>query len=480
MPSSCQEKGVPCLCSKFRKGKQGKGCRDCGHSKHRHITNPDATPSAPPMFQPQDTVSSILAHQMKRHGRKVTKKKKQATKSVKFQQIGSLLFLLCGMWAHTDPYSNNKIELRSDKPLAGPEEEELHQEGVHLLVDADATGCPLEFSPDWSIQAIDKWLHGLTPKLFQYLDLTYGVRDGIDDKYHWRLVRQQHKRMFLFSKELVNGTDLGKCIGGQARKKETFQLHITTRHPIDKAVWMNFDRAIRVAQKKAEPNFVDAIERKPVDESCSSEEDNSSEAGSDDFEEEEDRKASKDFDLEVAMESAVESVMESSSDEEAMLTKPTLTNKHQVSPAPPLFYEDVDTDGPSSSPKANHSGLNANGKRRATSPPSPPAYNTRLAKRARRTLMESTEPEPEAEQAATLGTEEGGAGSNHLGALFIEGVDFNEAYPPTPPGFHHYYYSPAPDSPPLPPAGSPGLTCMIRDSPGRLSKKTAWKKRNPS
>ena len=97
---------------------------------------------------------------------------------------------------------------------------------MRLLVDEDAAGRPLEFSPDWFTQAIDRWLRSLAPKLFQYLDLTSGVRDGTNDKYHWRLVRQQHKRVFLFGKELVSGSDLSKCIGGQARKKETFRVHI--------------------------------------------------------------------------------------------------------------------------------------------------------------------------------------------------------------------------------------------------------------
>ena len=40
------------------------------------------------------------------------------------------------------------------------------------------------------------------------------------------IVRQQRKRVFLFGKEVVSGSDLGKCVGGQARKKETFRLHI--------------------------------------------------------------------------------------------------------------------------------------------------------------------------------------------------------------------------------------------------------------
>ena len=108
----------------------------------------------------------------------------------------------------------------------GPEEEELCQEGVGLLVDEDSSGLPLQFSPDWSTQAIDKWLHALAPKLFEYLEVTFGICDGTNNQYHWRLVRQQHKRVFLFGKELVSGSDLGKCIGGQARKQETFRLHI--------------------------------------------------------------------------------------------------------------------------------------------------------------------------------------------------------------------------------------------------------------
>ncbi|KAI1782145.1 hypothetical protein LXA43DRAFT_1104658 [Ganoderma leucocontextum] len=418
-----------------------------------------------------------------RSGSSGKKKKTQTTKSVKFQQIGSLLFLLCGMWAHTDAYGNDKVELRSDKPLTGPEEEELRQDGVRLLVDEDATGRPLEFSPDWSTPAIDKWLRTLAPKLFQYLDVTFGVRDGTDDQYHWRLVRQQHKRVFLFGKELVSGTDLGKCMGGQARKKETFRLHIATRQPIDKSVWMNIERAIRVAEKKpVKVDFVDTIERKPHIEDDSSEQDDSSVAGSE-------------FDVEAAMEEAMEEDTSSDEDLWGEPSKPALADKRGAKRTP-LFDAEGDSEGVQGGPKASrsvnrsHKELNANGKRRATSPLSPPLYPTRLAKRARRALIESPEPEPEVEleqaeksdeQKSDEQKSEDAEGPSHTDAFLIDGVDFNV---PSSPGGYPFYYSPAPPSPPLLPAAAGPMSHIeprrpFRESPGRPSK-SAWKKRNPS
>ncbi|PIL29547.1 hypothetical protein GSI_08355 [Ganoderma sinense ZZ0214-1] len=542
MVSSCQGKGVPCPCSEFKKGKKGKGCHNCGHSKRRHstITGPTAPCTPPPSTQPRNTVDSILAY----HRSKITtglglnnlkpmlsrenalkdvlpgyhrgpghassssrsaegsrtasssssrpKKKKQIAKSVKFQQIGSLLFLLCGMWACTDEYGNDQVELRSDKPLPGREEEELHQESIGLLVDQDAAGLPLQFSLHWSTEAIDKWLRGKAPKLFQYLDLTFGIRDGTNDQYHWRLVRQQSKRLFLFGKELVNGSDLLKCVGGQARKKETFRLTFATRHPIDKSIWSNFDRAIRVPQKKPiNVDFVDTIERKP--------------AMPDDSEEGSSSEEESDSNIKAAKAEAVQSEDESSSDEEGMYSRSVLV-KHQAKQ--PLFGVS-ESDGEEQAAQASEveNELNTNGKRpRPTSPVSPRLYNTRLAKRTRLARLHESSPEMEQAQAETPhgqgGVVEGSetaegsmavavaavaavaAAAADTGipttetALFIDGVDFNV---PDSPGDFSYYYSPVP-SPPLFPeeeVAGPSSSGLIRDSPGRPSK-TAWKKRKTS
>ncbi|KAM5543960.1 hypothetical protein V8D89_002577 [Ganoderma adspersum] len=480
MLPSCNGKGAPCPCLKFKKGKHGKRCQDCGHSKHRHTTNGDATrskspslPFPPPLpSQPCDTIGSIVARQMQHHtrmstlgnlkplvshesaikkvlpgyhGRRATassksaeiaqgsckasssstKKKKLATKSIKFQQIGSLLFLLCGMWACTDKYDKEKVELRSDKPLTGPEEEELCEGEIGLLVDQEGDGLPLQFSLDWSTQAIDKWLCGLATKLFY--------------------------------KELVSGADLGKCIGGQARKKETFRLHIATHHPIDKSIWANFDRAIRIAQKKPmNVDFVDSIERKPATEGDSSDEYSSSGEGSE-------------FNIDTAMEEAMQS---DSSDEELFggLTKPaTSTANNQEAKHEPLFNDG--SNGEEQAAKGmGEEELNANGKRlRAMSPP---AYHTHLAKWAKRALLHNKE-----EASGSIPT-------TSLKVLFIDGVDFN--IPDSPDAFS-YYYSPGHSPPFISEAEASSSTShiecssshVIHNSPGRPSK-TAWKKCNAS
>ncbi|PIL34478.1 hypothetical protein GSI_03255 [Ganoderma sinense ZZ0214-1] len=549
MPPLCRGKGgEPCSCSKFKKAKTGgRGCQTCQHSKGRHnviivveAPPPVEDPPPPPSQQPKndiDDVGIVLArHADKRpnllglgsptlaisqeralqdvlpgyHNVRLpssskatqrarvassssSKKKKQVTKSVRLQQIGSLLFLLCGMWTYTDAYGNDKVELQSSKPPTGPEEEELRQEDVHLLVDEGATGGPLEFSPDWSAQAVDKWLRGIAPKLFQYLDLTFGVRDGANDQFHWRLVRQQNKHVFLYGKELVTGGDLTKCVGGQGRRKETFRLHFATRHPIDKSVWMNFDRAIRVAQKKpADPGFVDTIPPRPTYSVSSDSETSSTSEG--ESEGSVRTKASKmtQGEIEAAMEEAMEAT--SSEEDEVLLTKPKLAVKR---PSPCL---DADLE--------DRPEVNANGKRPAASPPHP--YRTRLAKRAKRVVIESPEPEPqgdpayldlepeprvasEPEASTSNGVEDPsqgeGRGERETTPLFIDGVDFNvPSEPSTPTGLgFDYYYSPRPDSPPFPltqPRGEASSSHLetkrtIRDSPGRPSR-SAWKKRNPS
>ena len=49
---------------------------------------------------------------------------------------------------------------------------------------------------------------GSFPASFEFLDLIYGVRDGTDDKYHWRLVRRSYNKAILYGKSLVDGHDL--------------------------------------------------------------------------------------------------------------------------------------------------------------------------------------------------------------------------------------------------------------------------------
>ena len=111
---------------------------------------------------------------------------------------------------------------------------------------------------------------------------------------------------------------------------------IATRHPIDKSVWMNLERAIKVAEKKPmDPDFVDTIARKPAEETyCPDEYSSSSEEGSASYVEKTASRKS-DFDVDTAMEEA----MQSTSDEEEREFYSALTNPSSAvkRPAPPLF-----------------------------------------------------------------------------------------------------------------------------------------------
>ncbi len=136
---------------------------------------------------------------------------------------------------------------------------------------------------------------------------------------------------------------------------------------------MNLDRAIRIAQKKpVDIDFVDTIEQKPpmLDDS---EQDTSSGEGLD-------------FDIDAAMDEAMQSDSSSEEDFCGRLTKPSLAAaKRPWKNASPLFDDDSHDDEQPS--LQADEGLNVNGKRHAPSSPSPPAYHTRSAKRARRAVI---------------------------------------------------------------------------------------------
>ena len=83
----------------------------------------------------------------------------------------------------------------------------------------------------------DHYLRKIFPQLFTYLDLVYGLRAGIDDKFHWRLVQRLEDRAILYAKPVVDGRDILKCCyGGNTRDDGTAGLMIGTSwvtHMID-------------------------------------------------------------------------------------------------------------------------------------------------------------------------------------------------------------------------------------------------------
>ena len=106
--------------------------------------------------------------------------------------------------------------------------------------------------------------------------------------------------------------------------------YIATRHPVSKAVWMDFERAIRIAQKKpANPNYVDAIQRMPAVEDSSDE--GSSAEDSDGYADEGEHEV---FDPAAAMKEAMQTDTSSDEDAYSMLTKPAVRDKRRAPSSP--------------------------------------------------------------------------------------------------------------------------------------------------
>ena len=117
--------------------------------------------------------------------------------------------------------------LQSDTVPSTLDEETYRDESVGLLVNEDSDRNALAFSTNWSMVAFDRYLRTLFPLLFQYLDLTYGIRDGVGDKFHWRLLRRSYNKAILYGKSIIDGRDLKECrMGSTTKNKDNFGLMI--------------------------------------------------------------------------------------------------------------------------------------------------------------------------------------------------------------------------------------------------------------
>ncbi|KAI0717007.1 hypothetical protein C8Q76DRAFT_795240 [Earliella scabrosa] len=307
-------------CAKFKKSKDGNAkkknkCRDCNRSKKSHERQRKKTPptvssilqkysvdSLQPLtsdadarkemsagFRPSNAPSASQASSSKRssqsqHAASGKSKSKKSSGKVgpppsRMHQLRYIIVNPCGLWQTTSTPS--RVVLQSDCVPSTAEEELYREEAIRLLVTEDLDGNALAFSADWSTAAFDGYLRRLFPVLFEYLDLAYGVRDGTDDMFHWRMVRRSYTKAILYGKTLVDGRDLLECrLGATTKNKENFGLMVVTRHYISPAVYNNWDDAIKEAKARnaeREELPVDELEIEP--ESMTS---NSDSSGSED------------------------------------------------------------------------------------------------------------------------------------------------------------------------------------------------------
>jgi hypothetical protein len=79
-----------------------------------------------------------------------------------------------------------------------------HYRKHNLIFDGDKDGS-LQFEVGWDHKAIDNWLRGLFPDVFEWLD-RFGVSEK--DGYHWKLVGKDYQRLFLYERDHLSGEDL--------------------------------------------------------------------------------------------------------------------------------------------------------------------------------------------------------------------------------------------------------------------------------
>ncbi|EPQ57573.1 hypothetical protein GLOTRDRAFT_137872 [Gloeophyllum trabeum ATCC 11539] len=103
-----------------------------------------------------------------------------------------------------------------------------------------------QFYKEWSMQAIDNWLHDLFPEVFAYMDARYGSPE--EGCYHWALLTRNRQRLIAVCKSEVTGTDLHK-VRGVGRSPEDMKLYFTTKKPLPKQVYENWELATEQARQ---------------------------------------------------------------------------------------------------------------------------------------------------------------------------------------------------------------------------------------
>ncbi|KAI0827056.1 hypothetical protein BC628DRAFT_195322 [Trametes gibbosa] len=218
--------------------------------------------------KPSGSVNNRATKNDKKGGKTVSRtvRKADATKAgyEKLTAVGSVLI-------HPGGISNESVtesgkattDLRFPMYPSVTEEEEFAEHGLFLTEDPVRQGEPLRFGAKWGPAAVNEWVRGLAPGLFEYMDTRYGVHDGpARDNFHWALVRRDHGKLVLVRKPAaVTGSDLLR-IRGTGRSISSYTLRIVTRHYVPPAVYCDFEAATRLLQSGKldlnDPRFSDS------------------------------------------------------------------------------------------------------------------------------------------------------------------------------------------------------------------------------
>ena len=92
------------------------------------------------------------------------------------------------------------------------------------LVVEKERGRDIQFSPDWDARDIDRWLCGLFPKVFQWLDAYLG--SPTEGSFHWVLLQKERRKLFVLERAEMSGKDLILTWGPAGRKYLEYTIRI--------------------------------------------------------------------------------------------------------------------------------------------------------------------------------------------------------------------------------------------------------------
>ncbi|KAI9057835.1 hypothetical protein FKP32DRAFT_1607008 [Trametes sanguinea] len=202
------------ICSLDREGVR---CRCPSGNVVSHSNSKQAHPAAGSSAGRQIRTTSSS----QKSGPKVSKAKAKAGDYEKLMKVGSVLIHPGGLYARKPEKGSatkseyTTLKLRTNQYPSVTEEEELAEHGLYLTEDPNQPGQPLRFNPTWSAESVNRWLRGLAPRLFDFMDLCYGAQNGPDrDQYHWVLARREHRKLVLVGKPTAaTGNDLTRVRG---------------------------------------------------------------------------------------------------------------------------------------------------------------------------------------------------------------------------------------------------------------------------
>ncbi len=114
-------------------------------------------------------------------------------------------------------------ELLVQKTPSAEEIETYHTLGLAALAREEVN---IEYSKDWDMEDIDRWIRSLFPKVFQWLDIRWGVPDS--GEIHWVLLQRSRQKLFTLTRPQMSGEDLHNAKGSPGRAWRDHAIYIGT------------------------------------------------------------------------------------------------------------------------------------------------------------------------------------------------------------------------------------------------------------